>query len=143
MGLFDNYQWVLRDGKYDGCVYSYLVDGVDPLTKKTAEQYRADGFFIVSDSELDALIAEYENSMSGDWHEITEEQFEDALNILPPRKWHDGGFYACEAYNGTLHSFYQEHNGKYYASLQSIHAKREDVLQSLYTTIAEGRIKCA
>jgi len=111
--------------------YAILVDGKDELMNKTKEDYIKEGYTVLPESEFDALVAENERNQCNDWKEITEEEYERALNILPPKKWHDGGFYIGECYSGSLYGFYQKFNGKYYTSLQSIYTKREEILENL------------
>ena len=93
---------------------------------------------VLTAAEFDALIEKWERNLCGDWKEITEQEYDDALNILPPRKWYDGGFFCSEAFSGTLHSFYQKLNGKCYTSLQSIYTDRNEIIRSLMEAIAQG-----
>lgn len=129
--MFENYQWVIPSDEYQGSTKTFLIDGVCPYTKKTAEDWRAEGYTVVSSAELDELEKEYNNRIFPDWQEISRDDYEDALNVLPPLKWYNGGFFLSEAYSGLLHGFYQQYNGNYYTSLQSIAASRESILQSL------------
>jgi len=129
--MFENWQWVIGPEGYHGFAKSALKDGVCPYTGKTAADYEAEGCTIVSEAEFDRIAAEYERSLTDDWKEITEEQYEDALNVLPPLQWYGGGFFCMEAYFSTLHSFYQEVDGKYFTSLQSVTTPRADIMNNL------------
>ena len=86
---------------------------------------------MISDAEFDKVLDEYNHRISADWREISRDDYDDALNVLPPLKWYNGGFFMSEAYSGLLHGFYQEYQGRYYASLQSIAVSRESILESL------------
>lgn len=129
--MFEEWQFVIGPEGYRGSAKSVLKDGVCPYNGKKAADYEAEGCKVVSGEELNRLAAEYEQSLIGNWTEITAEQYDDALNILPPLQWTGGGFFCLEAYSGTLHSFYQELDGRYFTSLQSIKAPRADILESL------------
>lgn len=128
---------VLHKNNFNGVVETVLYDGVCPYTKKTAEKYKAEGFDIVTEAEYVELFKNFERGLCNDWKEVAEEKYEDALEVLPPKKWHDGGFYMGECYTGTLYSFYQKWHGKYYTSLQSIYTPRNEILDNLKKFIAE------
>lgn len=60
-------------------------------------------------------------NVNNDLKEITDEDFNDMLNVLPPLKWCtiDGVEMFCmsEMYDGTITLQYARHNGKYYSML--------------------------
>ena len=116
--------------------YAILINGKDSYTGKTAADYEAENLIVLSESEFDELNAAHEDSMCGHWKEITEEQYEYALNVLPPKKWDNGGFFMGECFSGSLYDFYQRINGKFYTSLQSIYTPRTEILDSLNTYLA-------
>ena len=128
---------VVDKNNYRGHVQTILYDGVCPYTNKTADEYIAEGYTVMTDDEYNKFYQEYERSLCNDWSEVTEEKYWDALEVLPPKKWYDGGFYMGECYMGTLYSFYQKWNGKYYTSLQSICKPRNEILDNLKKFIAE------
>lgn len=109
--------------------YDILIGG------KSGEKTRADfekaGYIVIPASEFDELKNQHERSICGDWKEITEHEYEDALNVLPPAKWHSGGFFVSEPYSSTIYSFYQKRSGKYYTSLQDIFTPRAEIIESL------------
>lgn len=52
--------------------------------------------------------------LSQDPEEITEEQFDYFLNVLPPRKWTDKGFQMSEMYSGTITKEIYKESDKYW-----------------------------
>lgn len=126
-----DWQWVLRPGEFNGAAYTVITGSGKDSYGKTEDDYRAEGFTVVSDEEFDDIVKEYTEKLCGDWTEITEEQYEEMLNVLPPLYWYSGGFFISEAYYGTLHTFCQKYEGKYYESLQSIFTSREKIIESL------------
>lgn len=128
---------VVDKNNYRGHAQTILYDGVCPYTNKTADEYIAEGYTVMTDDEYNKFYQEYERSLCNDWSEVTEEKYEDALNVLPPKKWTNGGFFMGECFMGSLYSFYQKWNGKYYTSLQSIFTPRTDILTSLQNYIKE------
>ena len=134
MAFGDNWLFVVSKD-FHGNAYSVLTNDEQ---KSKADEYRAAGYDILTASEFDALMENWERSLCGDWKEITEQEYDDRLNILPPLKWYDVGFFCSEAFCGTLHSFYQKLCSKYYTSLQSIFADRNEIIHSLTAAIAQG-----
>lgn len=131
--MTDNKVWefVVNKENFKGYAEAILIDGKSPSTAETAEYYISKGFTVMSEKDFDKLMEEYETNLCNDWKQITEEEYERALNILPPKQWYNGGFYIGECYSGTLYGFYQKMNGKFYTSLQSIYTKREEILENL------------
>lgn len=133
-------RFVVDKENYTGTVKTVLYDGICPYTKQTAADYEKDGYAIMTEDEFRALDKAFEDSLCNDWKEITEEQFEDALNVLPPIKWERGGFYIGEPTRGSLYGFYQRWQGKYYTSLQSVYTDREQIIDSLTKWISEQEV---
>ena len=129
-------QFVVDKENYDGYAESILYDGVCPYTKQTAAEYEKNGYTVMTEDEFGTFDKAFEDSLCGDWKEITEEQFQEALNILPPIKWERGGFYIGEPTRGSLYGFYQRIGDKYYTSLQSFYTDRQTIINSLSLWIA-------
>lgn len=106
-------------------------NGTDPYTGKTAEDYRAEGYTILTDEEFHAILTAADDALCGDWKEETAEQYEDALDVLPPLQWYGGGFCVSEPYTSNIYSFHQKWNGKHYTSLQRTSTPRADIIKSL------------
>lgn len=119
----------------------YLKDGKSPYTSKTKEEYLAEGKSVVDENTFQQMIDAYEDSLCNDWQEITEEFYNDQLNVLPPLKWSAKGFFISEATSGLLHDFYQELDGKFYTSLQKITKPRREIINRLTKAIADGKVK--
>lgn len=86
-------KYLLRtDEPFRGHVQSVLKpDGTVAYTDGlTVEQYQAARGFpvrVIEDEELDALIEAHTASLITEPREITEEEWHDALNVLPPCRW--------------------------------------------------------
>lgn len=124
-----------------GCVYHILINGINSYTGETKTDYIEKGYAVLTESEFDEAIKEYEKSICGHWMEISEKFYNQQLNVLPPMKWCNGGFFVSEAMIGSIHDFYQELNRKYYTSLQDVFTKREDIIAGLEKAIAENQIE--
>ncbi len=121
--------------------YSILIDGKDSYTGKTESDYINDGFAVMTESEFEKLVDEYEKSICGHWIEISERFYNQQLNVLPPMRYYNGGFYISEADTGSIHGFYQELNGKYYTSLQSTATSRDEIISELKAAIQNNQIE--
>lgn len=74
----------------------------------------------------------YLDNKCGEFKEETEEQYWDALECLPPKRWTkmEGGefFFLGECYTADLYSCHVKIDGKYYTALRSIYTKSEDII---------------
>jgi hypothetical protein len=78
------------------------------------------------------------------WKEITEEEYWDYLECLPPCEWHDlnkrfNSFYMSEAYTADLHLFCikDRQTGKYYCANRSRFISDSDLINNLFTQLEE------
>lgn len=120
--------------------YYFIVDGklnayAPPY--ETIPEFLENGWKIISEEEFNKAEREYELSLCNDWTEITESQYEYALEVLPPLKWHNGGFFISEPMCGMVYGFYQEWHGKYYTSLQIITTPRQKIVDNLMEYISK------
>ena len=122
--------------------YYLVIDGLLYLANygkyHTINDYLANGYKLISEEEFDCLIKEFNNRFCNNWKEITKKEYEYALDVLPPLKWNNGGFFLSECFTGSIYSFYQAWHGKYYTSYQDINTSRKSILDSLTRFIAEN-----
>lgn len=87
-------RFIIRaDQPYDGNTLSALKpDNIVYWTKgKTLAEYEAECSFpirVIDAEEFDQLESDYEQSLVTDPEPETEEQFDYALGVLPPMRWH-------------------------------------------------------
>ena len=115
--------------------------GFDLLLDKSLDDFRAEGFTILTDPEFTALVEAHDDALCGDWKEETEEQYEYALDVLPPLRWTGGGFYVSEPYTSNIYSFHQKWNGRFYTSLQRSSTPRAEIIESLTRFIESNETK--
>lgn len=124
--------WIVNAAHFDGYAKtSFAEGGACPYTGKTAEQFAAEGYDVLNDEQFDELLERYQNGLCGRWKEVTEEEFNEQLNVLPPIGWNGSGFWMSEYTYGDVTAYYQRFGGRYYTSLQRINTSRGEILYSL------------
>lgn len=118
------YRFIIRaDQPYDGTTISVLLsDETIAYTKgQTLDEYRAERDFpirVIDEDELVRLETELEHSLATDPEPETVEQFESALNVLPPARWHRCRgvqlFHVAEPLRGRLVEWHGEVNGQFF-----------------------------
>ena len=115
--------------------YAILIDGKAIFMGKTEADYISDGYEILSEEAFRSLVREHDKRLCKDWTEITANEYEYALNALPPENWFDGGFFFSEHWSGDITAYYQKYKGKYYTSLQSVKTPRAEIMKSLLSFV--------
>jgi hypothetical protein len=122
---------------FTGASEAILMNGVSLYSKTAKAEYLADGFLVVDESGLAKAFDDFADRICGKWIEITEEQYEDALGVLPPAKWFDGGFFISELLVGDISAFYQRLKTRYFTSNQRMTTPREKIIESLASFMEE------
>ena len=138
------WEYLVKDGEFDPHNYNIVIDGnLLYVTEefRTVRDFLNAGYKLISSEEMSALEKEYNKSLCNDWIEIDAEKYDYALNVLPPVKYKNGGFYVSEPFIGTIHGFYQEWNGKFYTSLQDLFTPRMEILENLKSFILKSNTK--
>ena len=74
----------------------------------------------VTSSDMDKKLRLYHQSLSEPFKEITEEDYYDMLDVLPPLRMRQNSFFVGEPYYRNMYSFYFTRQGKYFKGLRSI-----------------------
>ena len=115
-------QYLVRtDQPFRGSVQSVVLENgtVAYSDGQTVAEYIADrggNLRVVTEAELFELVQAYEASLVTEPRQITAEQWDDALNVLPPCRWHtfDGVqlFHVSERITGGLVDWYATTGGR-------------------------------
>ena len=124
-------EYVISKTNFSGSAEAILKNGVGIYSKKTKADYLAAGFAVVDQHGLTEAFNAFADRICGMWVEITEEQYEYALNVLPPEQWFNGGFFISERLVGDVSAFYQQYKTRYFKSNQRINTPREIIMASL------------
>jgi hypothetical protein len=74
----------------------------------------------VTPSEMDKKLRLYHQSLSEPFKEITEEDYYDLLDVLPPLRMRQNSFFVGEPYYGNMYSFCFTRQGRYFKGLRSV-----------------------
>lgn len=98
-----------------------LIHGTCEKFENYLKQHKQNKFEIMTYEKFEKL--ERENILSKPLHEITEEQFNEMLNVLPPMKWYNNShismFLMSEFYTASYTSQYchDKINNKFYSKM--------------------------
>ena len=126
----------------DLCNYqAFYADTKEPVFENTLtlNEYAAAGYRIMTQDEFFDRHDELDGVIVGDWKEETEEQYDYALNVLPPLAFVNGGFFVSEPLTSRIYAFHQRANGHYYTSLQKLSTPRYEIRASLNKFLDERR----
>lgn len=138
-------KYVIEKDNFKGFVITSLNNEgrshyTDKTIKEMQQEYESE-LITITDEELNLVIKEYENSLQNDWQEISEEDYYDMLECLPPMNWRTitpgvNVFCISEGYYGSLHSHYlklsNKEGVKYYSALRCIYTTtNEQILQQI------------
>lgn len=125
-------EYVIDKDNFNGHAKTLLYNGKCFINGTTKEDFIKQGYIVVDeDTYYNEYLENYLDNMCNKWKEITEEAYDEMLNVLPPLKWYNGGFFISEMWTCDASDFYQELNGKYYTSMQRLSYDRGNILNSL------------
>lgn len=74
----------------------------------------------VTPSDINKKLRLYNQSLSEPFKEITEEDYYDLLDVLPPLRMRQNSFFVGEPYYGNMYSFCFTRQGRYFKGLRSV-----------------------
>ncbi len=119
--------------------YLYNAGGPDLTIEEYKKRANHPAAVAVTWEDLNAkFIAPYLQKLQGPWKQINADQWNEALNVLPPGNWRDisprfNAFYCIEAFQYDLHGYYlkDRKTGKFYAALRSRFATDSEILADI------------
>lgn len=141
-------QFVIRaDKPFSGSVQSVMTPaGKVAYTKGLSlDEYAAECGFplrVVEDDEFDKLMAAYVASRVTQPVEITAEQYDDMLNVLPPCRWNriNGveSFFVSERITANLVNWYATTGGRYFGFVDKDTCSSDEIATKVRAAIAKG-----
>ena len=103
--------------------YTDSTPAADYLARKNADRPAgAPEFKLITWDELAPILKAFDDELLTPWQEITDQLWDDALNVLPPEKWEtvDGVniFRMMEYYTGNITAHYARTGGRYFTTLR-------------------------
>lgn len=125
-------KYVIDSRFFRGYCLTSLSDGIhSDYGGETLEELRVSErnpyLISVSGRELDKRLRIYEKSLCGSFHEITEEDYYDSMDILPPIRLTGRFFFVGEPYSGNLYPFCFNVGGRYFKGLCSARTPKEEL----------------
>jgi hypothetical protein len=132
-------RWIIdpSKGTYNAGIQTHTFttfDGVERVAYngfKTLEDYLKEpenkGRKVVSQKEVDKLLADYENSHKTEPSQIKPSEYEYALEVLPPCRWEGSVFHVSERVTGDIVNWYFKKDKKCYTFTDSATLSREEI----------------
>lgn len=137
-------KYVIEKNNFQGHVITSLNnEGKSFYTGKTLAEMQLDyenELITITDEELDLYLENYYNSLQDNWKEISEDDYYDALECLPPMNWRTivpgvNVFCISEAFTSHLHSHYlkltNSEGAKYYTAIRSRFITNDEILNQI------------
>lgn len=121
----DRLKYVIDSRYFDGTCLTSMSDGFhNDYGGETIEELRIREnnpyLKAVTPSDIDKKLRLYNQSLSEPFKEITEEDYYDLLDVLPPLRMRQNSFFVGEPYYGNMYSFCFTRQGRYFKGLRSI-----------------------
>lgn len=108
---------------YDGIHSDYGGETLDELKVRENNPF----LIAVSDNTINKMIRIYEKSLCGPFSEITEEDYYDSMDVLPPIRLKRNSFFVGEPYYGSLYPFRFTTCGRYFKGLRSVRTPQAEL----------------
>ena len=121
----DRLKYVIDSRYFNGTCLTSMSDGFhNDYGGETIEELRIREnnpyLKAVTPSDMDKKLRLYHQSLSEPFKEITEEDYYDLLDVLPPLRMRQNSFFVGEPYYGNMYSFCFTRQGRYFKGLRSV-----------------------
>lgn len=121
----DRLKYVIDSRYFDGTCLTSMSDGFhNDYGGETIEELRIREnnpyLKAITPSDIDKKLRLYNQSLSEPFKEITEEDYYDLLDVLPPLRMRQNSFFVGEPYYGNMYSFCFTRQGRYFKGLRSV-----------------------
>ena len=121
----DRLKYVIDSRYFDGTCLTSMSDGFhNDYGGETIEELRIREnnpyLKAVTPSDMDKKLRLYNQSLSEPFKEITEEDYYDRLDVLPPLRMRQNSFFVGEPYYENMYSFCFTRQGRYFKGLRSV-----------------------
>ena len=142
-------KFVIDPRCFDGCCVTSMSDGVhnDYGDSETLEELRTrenNPFLIaVSGNTIRKMTHIHERGLCAPFREITEDEYYDKLDILPPVRHTRHFFFIGEPYSGNIYPFCFNMGGRYFTGLRSVRTPRKELERQMAVHYADITFRSA
>ena len=136
-------KFVIDPRCFDGCCVTSMSDGVhnDYGDNETLEELRTrenNPFLItVSGNTIRKMTRIHERGLCAPFREITEDEYYDKLDILPPVRHTRHFFFIGEPYSGNIYPFCFNMGGRCFTGLRSVRTPRKELERQMAVHYAD------
>lgn len=136
-------KFVIDPRCFDGCCVTSMSDGVhsDYGDSETLEELRTrenNPFLIaVPGNTIRKMTRIHERGLCAPFREITEDEYYDKLDILPPVRHTRHFFFIGEPYSGNIYPFCFNMGGRYFTGLRSVRTPRKELERQMAVHYAD------
>ena len=97
--------------------HDFVIDGKTSVYKIPVDEYLKDHpeCILLSNDEFKIELEKLENdTLLGDWVEITKDRYYEMLEVLPPEKWQNGCFRMCEYMTSNITNHFIQINQRFF-----------------------------
>lgn len=125
-------KYVIDSRYFSGYCITYMKDGIrSDFGGETLEELRIrenNPFLIaVSWSRIEKMLQIYQQGLEGPFKEITQNEYYNLMDVLPPLRLTTDSFFVGEPYCGSLYTFCFTRNNRYFQGLRSIKTERNEL----------------
>jgi hypothetical protein len=116
---------------FTGKLFSVMLEKLNEKREFGSHEFR----IMLLDDAFPIIEEARKSNYCGEWREITEQAWWDALEVLPPEKWQTVRgveiFRMCEYLSGNITAHYAKLLGKFFARNCSTSEKYEDLAEQI------------
>lgn len=126
-------KFVVDSRYFDGCCITSMSDGIhnDYEGHETLEELKErennPHLIAVSENTIRKMAHIHDRSLCAPFKEITEEEYYDKLDVLPPVRYTKHFFFIGEPYSGDIYPFCFNMDGRYFTGLRSVRTPRKEL----------------
>lgn len=126
-------KFVVDSRYFDGCCITYMSDGIHndygghETLEELKERENNPHLIAVSENTIRKMAHIHDRGLCAPFREITEEEYYDKLDALPPVRYTKHFFFIGEPYSGNIYPFCFNMGGRYFTGLRSVRTPRKEL----------------
>lgn len=126
-------KFVVDSRYFDGCCITSMSDGIHndygghETLEELKERENNPHLTAVSENTIRKMAHIHDRSLCAPFKEITEKEYYDKLDVLPPVRYTKHFFFIGEPYSGDIYPFCFNMDGRYFTGLRSVRTPRKEL----------------